>query len=400
MTLSIIIVNYNVKSYLEQCLRSVWKAVEGIEAEVFVVDNHSTDDSIPYLKSLFPPEAYPGLHFICNSRNMGFGRANNQAVRMATGRYLLFLNPDTVLTAHTLTDCLAFADAHPDMGALGVRMLKADGSFAYESRRGFPSPWTAFCKMCGLCHLFPKSRLFGRYYMRYLDDNVPNEIEVVSGAFMMIPREKIQGGKAFDEDFFMYGEDIDLSYRLLKNGNTNYYLPTPILHYKGESTLKSSFRYVHVFYQAMLIFFNKHYQHYRFWLSIPIRTAIYTRAFVALIQQSAEKARDMLTIGKKEPDIKILFMGKAEHITRARQLNEQWMFDMDYIQADRQSAPQGHLQMPTTQKSYQYVIYDTAAYNYDDVFRIFAQNNRADLKMGFFLPESDLLITESMTYSA
>ena len=150
----------------------------------------------------------------------------------------------------------------------------------------------------------------------------------------------------------------------------------------------------------MLIFFNKHYQHYRFWLSIPIRTAIYTRAFVALIQQSAEKARDMLTIGKKEPDIKILFMGKAEHITRARQLNEQWMFDMDYIQADRQSAPQGHLQMPTTQKSYQYVIYDTAAYNYDDVFRIFAQNNRADLKMGFFLPESDLLITESMTYSA
>ena len=144
MTLSIIIVNYNVKSYLEQCLRSVWKAVEGIEAEVFVVDNHSTDGSIPYLKSLFPPEAYPGLHFICNSRNMGFGRANNQAVRMATGRYLLFLNPDTVLTAHTLTDCLAFADAHPDMGALGVRMLKADGSFAYESRRGFPSPWTAF----------------------------------------------------------------------------------------------------------------------------------------------------------------------------------------------------------------------------------------------------------------
>ncbi len=399
MKLSIIIVNYNVKHYLEQCLRSVWRSLECIdEAEVFVIDNHSTDDSISYLKSCFPYENYPNLHFIANSRNMGFGRANNQAIHWAQGKYLLFLNPDTVLTARTLSDCLTFSEKHPDMGALGVRMLKSDGSFAYESRRGFPSPWTAFCKMCGLCHAFPKSKLFGRYYMRYLDENKPNPIDVVSGAFMMISREKIRGEKAFDEDFFMYGEDIDLSYRLLKKGYVNYYLPTPILHYKGESTIKSSFRYVHVFYQAMLIFFNKHYKHYRFWLSIPIRTAIYIRAFLAIIQQSLDKTRKMLALGRKQPDSHLLFIGHKKNVEKVRRLNEQWLLDITYKIADCQNQPDGHLSMGLIPHEATYIIYDTSAYTNEDIFRIFQKAPHPRIKMGFYLPESNLIITENLTY--
>ncbi len=396
MTLSIIIVNYNVKYYLEQCLRSVWDALEGIDGEVLVVDNNSADDSIPYLTRLFPSDVYP-VHFLPNSRNVGFGRANNQAARQAKGKYLLFLNPDTVLTRHTLSDCLAFAESHPDMGALGVKMLKPDGSMAYESRRGFPTPWTAFCKMCGLCHLFPKSKLFGRYYMRYLNEEESHKIEVVSGAFMMVNREKLDDKRIFDEDFFMYGEDIDLSYRLLKKGYANYYLPTPILHYKGESTLKSSYRYVHVFYQAMLIFFNKHYKHYRLSLSIPIKTAIYFRAFLALMQQSADKARLMLTAGRKEPDVRFLFIGTSDNISRIKQLNDKWMFDIDYEEGGQGTLPQGHAGLAAGRQDYQYVIYDTSAYSYEEVFRIFAQAPSQKTKMGFYLPQSNLIITESLT---
>ena len=172
---------------------------------------------------------------------------------------MLLLNPDTLVAEDTLRSCLDFLDARPTVGAVGVRMLNSDGSFAPESRRGLPTPFTSFCKMTGLWTLFPKSRLFGRYYMRYLNPDEANPIEVISGAFNMVRRKALDQIGLLDEDFFMYGEDIDLSYRLLQGGWENYYLPCTILHYKGESTVKSSFRYVNVFYKAMLIFFNKHY---------------------------------------------------------------------------------------------------------------------------------------------
>ena len=285
MKLSVIIVSYNVKHYLAQCLRSDLRATEGMEAEVFVVDNASEDGTVEYLRTLFPLDAHPQLCVVAGRENLGFGRANNLAVERSRGDYVLFLNPDTIVADHTLRECLSFAGAHPDLGALGVKMLCDNGAFAYESRRGLPSPWTAFCKMSGLGTLFPRSRTFGRYYMRYLDADEPARIDIVSGAFMLVPRAALDKVGLFDEQFFMYGEDVDLSYRLLRGGFRNYYLPVPILHYKGESTRKTSFRYIHNFYHAMLLFFRKHYGHLTILLSFPVQLAIVGRAFLALVVQ-------------------------------------------------------------------------------------------------------------------
>ena len=284
--LSVIIVNYNVKYYLEQCLESVHRASQGLQVETFVVDNLSSDGSIAYLRERFPEVA-----FIENKENVGFARANNQAIRMSSGKYVLLLNPDTIVTEHTFSDFIHFMDSHPEAGGAGAYMLRADGTFAPESRRALPTPFVAFCKMSGLAALFPKSRLFGRYYMRYLDENEVNEIEIISGAFMFLRREALDKVGLLDEDFFMYGEDIDLSYRLLQGGWKNYYLPCLILHYKGESTEKSSYRYVHVFYEAMLIFFNKHYgKRYRL-LGQIIRLAVYARALVDMWQRFVQRVR-------------------------------------------------------------------------------------------------------------
>lgn len=287
MDISVIIVSYNVRYYLRQCLDSVWASAQqsGLDVEVFVVDNDSTDNSVGYIRTVFPRDRYPHLNIIANRCNVGFGRANNQALRKSSGRYVLYLNPDTVITETTLRDCYDFAEKQERIGAIGVRMLNANGIFALESRRGLPTPWVAFCKMSGLGHLFPKSRLFGRYYMRYLDENDPAPIEIVSGAYMFCSREALNACGAFDETFFMYGEDIDLSYRFLLKGYQNWYVPTRVLHYKGESTQKGSYRYVHTFYEAMLIFFQKHFPTASFALSMPVKTAILAQACLALFKQ-------------------------------------------------------------------------------------------------------------------
>ena len=280
MKLSVVIVSYNVKYHLEQCIRSVIKASDELEADIWVVDNASSDGSVEYLKAIFPD-----VHFISNTENVGFSRANNQAIRISEGEYVLLLNPDTIVAEDTLKGCVDFLDTHPTVGATGVRMLNADGTFAPESRRGLPTPFTSFCKMTGLSSLFPKSRTFGKYYMKYLDPDEANPIEVISGAFNMLRRSALDKIGLLDEDFFMYGEDIDLSYRMLLGGWQNYYLPYYILHYKGESTAKTSFRYVHVFYNAMLIFFNKHFGKKYLFLGYLIRLAVIIRAMMDMIIQ-------------------------------------------------------------------------------------------------------------------
>lgn len=284
MKLSVVIVSYNVKYHLEQCIRSVKKASEGLDADVWVVDNASTDGSVEYLQACFPD-----VHFISNTENVGFSRANNQAIRQCEGEYVLLLNPDTIVAEDTLRGCVDFLDAHPEVGATGVRMLNVNGTFAPESRRGLPTPFTSFCKMTGLSCLFPKSRVFGRYYMKYLNEEEANPIEVISGAFNMLRHKALDVIGLLDEDFFMYGEDVDLSYRMLMGGWQNYYLPYYILHYKGESTEKSSFRYVHVFYNAMLIFFNKHYgKRYQF-IAYLIRLAVVVRAMMDMLIRLFER---------------------------------------------------------------------------------------------------------------
>ena len=269
MKLSVIIVNYNVRPYLTACLDSVQRALEGIESEVFVVDNHSDDDSVEVIS-----RDYAWVHLINNRENLGFSKANNIAILQAQGDYILLLNPDTVVAEETLKGVIDFMDQHPKAGGAGVRMHNADGTLAPESRRAIPTPFVAARKMLG----FTK-----RYYMSYLSWDAPAQIEVVSGAFMLLRHKAIYEVGMLDEDFFMYGEDIDLSYRLLQGGWQNWYLPYDIVHYKGQSTSKSDFRYVHVFYQAMLIFFHKHYSHLSFFFSLPVKVAIYFRASLALV---------------------------------------------------------------------------------------------------------------------
>ena len=287
MKLSIVIVNYNVEHFLEQCLFSVRKAVANIEAEVFVVDNNSVDGSLKMLA-----EKFPEVKVIANKDNVGFSRANNQAIRVSTGEYVLLLNPDTVVEDDTFTKTIAFMDSHPDAGGLGVKMVDGKGRFLPESKRGLPTPATAFYKMFGLAKLFPHSKRFARYYLGHLDNDEINEVEILSGAFMLMRRETLDKCGLLDETFFMYGEDIDLSYRIILAGYKNYYYPkTRIIHYKGESTKKTSVNYVLVFYKAMEIFVKKHFANdgaktYSFFINI----AIYLKAFLALLSQFFSKA--------------------------------------------------------------------------------------------------------------
>ena len=296
LKLSVIIVNYNVKYYLDQCIRSVLRAFEEMNtpAEIIVVDNHSVDGSVDYLEQRYPQKLFPMVRFVRSAHNLGFARANNIAIRQSRGEYVLLLNPDTIVGEDALKASVDFMDVHEDAGAVGVRMLGAQGRRAMESRRGLPTPMVSFFKMLGFCNRWPHHRLFGKYYMGYLPWDEPCQIEVVSGAYCMLRRKALDEVGLLDEDFFMYGEDIDLSYRVLKGGYHNYYLPVDILHYKGESTQKSSFRYVHVFYEAMLIFFRKHYSGMTFLLSLPIKTAIYAKALMALVGMLSERMRKSL----------------------------------------------------------------------------------------------------------
>lgn len=296
LKLSVIIVNYNVKYYLDQCIRSVLRAFEEMNtpAEIIVVDNHSADGSVDYLEQRYPQKLFPMVRFVRSAHNLGFARANNIALRQSRGEYVLLLNPDTIVGEDALKASVDFMDVHEDAGAVGVRMLGAQGRRALESRRGLPTPMVSFFKMLGFCNRWPHHRLFGKYYMGYLPWDEPSQIEVVSGAYCMLRRKALDEVGLLDEDFFMYGEDIDLSYRVLKGGYHNYYLPVDILHYKGESTQKSSFRYVHVFYEAMLIFFRKHYSGMTFLLSLPIKTAIYAKALMALVGMLSDRMRKSL----------------------------------------------------------------------------------------------------------
>lgn len=281
MDLSIIIVNYNVKHFIEQCLLSVRKAIEGMQAEVIVVDNNSVDGSQQMLREKFADE----IILIENTGNPGFSKANNQGIAIAKGRYVLLLNPDTVVEEKTFHTCLAFMDARPKAGALGVKMIDGKGHFLPESKRALPTPWVSFYKIFGLSALFPKSRRFGKYHLSYLDKDENHEIEILSGAFMWMRKSALDEIGYLDEDFFMYGEDIDLSYRFILANYQNFYLAdTQIIHYKGESTKKGSLNYVKVFYNAMIIFAEKHFGGSRKRLFIlGIRFAVYLRALLAIV---------------------------------------------------------------------------------------------------------------------
>ncbi|OYT13615.1 MAG: glycosyl transferase family 2 [Bacteroidetes bacterium 4572_114] len=287
MKLSVIIVNYNVKHFLEQCLHSVRKAAAGLACEVFVVDNNSVDGSVKMVGQKFPE-----AHLIANHENVGFSKANNQAIRLSKGEYVLLLNPDTVVEDDTFGKIIGFMDQHKDAGGLGVKMVDGKGNFLPESKRGLPTSTVAFYKIFGLSRLFPKSKTFGQYHLSYLDKDKIHEVDILSGAFMLLRRSALDKIGLLDESYFMYGEDIDLSYRIIKAGYKNYYFPeTRIIHYKGESTKKSSVNYVVVFYQAMVIFAKTHFSQKNARLfSFLINLAIYFMAFLAIFKRFANSA--------------------------------------------------------------------------------------------------------------
>lgn len=279
MKISVVIVNYNVRYFLEQALYAVRKACAGMEAEVLVVDNHSADGSCEMVRRNFPE-----VILIENKENVGFSKANNQAIKQSKGQYVLLLNPDTVVEEDCFQKILQFMDATPDAGAAGVKMIDGKGHFLPESKRGLPTPEVAFYKMFGLSALFPKSKRFGRYHLGYLSNNEVHSVDVLAGAFMMLRKSVLDKIGLLDEDYFMYGEDIDLSYRIMLGGFKNYYYPhTTIIHYKGESTKKSSINYVFVFYRAMITFAHKHYsQKHAATFGLLINLAIYIRAALSL----------------------------------------------------------------------------------------------------------------------
>jgi GT2 family glycosyltransferase len=280
LLLSVIIVNYNVKFFLGYCLSSVEKALQSIEGEILVIDNNSTDGSKDFLCNKFP-----NVKFIWNTENEGFAKANNRALQLACGDYILFLNPDTIVPEDCFEKCISFIQSKNDEVALGIKMIDGSGRFLKESKRAFPSPMTSLYKLSGLSRLFPKSKLFSKYHLGYLDENTNHEVDVLAGAFMLITKKIIGTVGGFDENFFMYGEDIDLSYRIQKAGYKNFYFAeSTIIHFKGESTKKGSLNYVKMFYKAMSVFVKKHYGGtkagvYNFFIQI----AIFMRAILSAI---------------------------------------------------------------------------------------------------------------------
>ena len=278
MDLSIITVNYNVKEFLQNLIHSIHKAAQNLTYEIIIVDNASSDGSVEFIT-----EKFPEVNLIANDKNLGFGKANNQALKIAKGKYILLINPDAIVSEDTFTKMISFFESHPSVGLAGCKILNPDGTLQLACRRSFPGPWTSFCKVTGLSNLFPNSRLFARYNLTYKDENQSYEVDAISGSFMMMKREVYEKTSGFDEDYFMYGEDLDLCYRIQQAGYKVYYVhETQIIHYKGESTRRSSLDETKFFYDAMHLFVKKHLSS-SLLVQFILRTAIGIRKILSFL---------------------------------------------------------------------------------------------------------------------
>lgn len=283
MDISVIIVNYNVREFLTNALTSLAQSLHGFRSEMFVVDNASDDGSVESVSKIFPH-----VHLIANTANVGFAKANNQALVRSTGKYILLINPDTVVQENTIRELIKFFDSHADAGMVGCKILNPDGTLQLACRRSFPTPWTAFTKTFGLSTLFPRSKLFARYNLTYLDPDKVCEVDAISGSFMMVRREVYEKIGGLDETFFMYGEDLDWCYRVQHAGWKVYYVPlTSIIHYKGESTKRSDIDELKVFYSAMKLFVRKHHARSMLFERF-IYSGIYMRKFIATVARIAK----------------------------------------------------------------------------------------------------------------
>lgn len=306
VSLSIIIVSYNVRHFLEQCLLSVRQASTQLDVEVIVVDNQSTDGTLQHLNPIFP-----GVHFIDAGQNLGFAKACNLGYQYATGAYILFLNPDTLLAPDSLDQTLAFIRNQPNCGAVGVQMVDGSGRFLKESKRGFPGPLPSLYKLTGMARLFPYSRVWARYYLGHLSPHQSHPVDVLAGAFMLVPRRVLEEVGLFDEAFFMYGEDIDLCYRIQKAGYQNYYFAgTTIIHFKGESTRLHSAQQVQMFYHAMDIFVRKHFSKKGARLfTVLLRMGIRIRAAMQLLAMPLRLLINNLPIQQKPSPVVAIYAG-------------------------------------------------------------------------------------------
>ena len=399
MKLSVVIVNYNVKYYLEQCLCSVYKAVDNLQAEVLVVDNASTDGSEAYLTGRFPQ-----LTYIQNKTNVGFARANNQAIRQATGEYVLLLNPDTLLPEDMLERAVRFMDDHPRAGAAGAKMLTADGSFLPESKRGYPTLAATFGKLTGLGRLFPHSKGLGGYYCNGLDSDTVHQVEVLAGAFMLLRASALEKTGLLDEDFFMYGEDIDLSCRMVEAGYENYYLPYPMLHYKGESTSKDTYRHVRVFCGAMDIFFCKHGRRYgavgRMLVRAGIRLQMYIRLSMLFLKLTLLSLKHALFSQKHSQSPRFLVFGEEAAIRSLRALFRRNGLTgrHHFVVTNETSSADGHGGMFTSLEGFTHVVYDCRAFSFSAIIRLLSLHRQTGLRLGIYNPESRVLVTPEECY--
>ena len=381
MKLTVVIVNYNVKYYVGQCIDSVRRALQGIDSEIIVVDNHSRDGSVEYLSRL------EGVRLIESGHNLGFSKANNIAIRQSEAEYVLLLNPDTIVAEDSIKKMLDFADTHPKAGGIGVRMYNDWGTKARESRRGLPSPMTSFYKMVGLCRRMPLHPRYGKYYMGWLPWDAASRIEVVSGACFLIRRKALDEVGVLDEDYFMYGEDIDLSYRLLKGGWENWFVPADIIHYKGESTHKTSFEYVHVFYNAMLIFMRKHYSHLSRLVIWPLQVAVYFIAMLTLVSAMWSMMKKSLGFARRyDKEFPMLILegsDKMKQRCRAIAMRK----GLNLIDDIRQAGQQVVIR-----------VFDPSETSYADIIRMMQQTSNERIRLGLYHSDSDIIITQMEIY--
>lgn len=393
MKLTVVTISYNVKYFLEQCLNSLEQAARNIDHEVIVVDNASDDGSTEYITARFPK-----VKWIASDVNHGFSRANNIAFEQARGKYILMLNPDTIVTREAIEGCLDFMEKHPEAGATGVKMLNKDGNFALESRRGIVTPWVSICKATGLSKRFPKSRLFGHYYMSYLPEEEANAIEMVSGAFMFLRRSTLKKVGKLDEQFFMYWEDSDLSFRILKSGAKNYYLPHPILHYKGESSVKSKLKYRYWLYYSLQLFFRKHNFFYYILSYIPLKLTVSLLKFRI-------HCINPLFLGKEwetrstEPNKRFIIIGSQESRDEICTLlsNNSMADGHKYITATDEELLNGNIDIKES-NSHNHILFDTEHFTYDSILSFMQRIKGKNLKIATYSTKTKILITDGAIY--
>ena len=381
MKISVVIVNYNVKYYVGQCIDSVRRALRGIDSEIIVVDNHSRDGSVDYLSKI------EGVRIIESGHNLGFSKANNIAIRQSTAEYVLMLNPDTIVAEDAIRMIIDFADSHPQAGGIGVRMHNDWGTTARESRRGLPSPMTSFYKIIGLSKRLPQHRKYGRYYMGWLPWDSPSRIEVVSGACFLVRRKALDEVGLMDEDYFMYGEDIDLSYRLLKGGWENWFVPADIIHYKGESTQKTSFNYVHVFYNAMLIFMRKHYSHLSWLIIWPLQIAVYFIALLALMATLFDRMKKSLGFGGRyKIEFPVLYLeGSNTMKEKCRAIAmRKGLCVIDSLDDCKQNIVVR--------------VFDPSDMSYADIIKHMSESANNRVRLGLYHNDKDIIITQMEVY--